>query len=79
MADSGESNFLTKKKLTKMIEETVKSLELTYIDAVVHICEKNKIEIEDIGKYLTPVIKQRIEFEGQNLNMLPKGNTLPDV
>ena len=59
-----------------MVEQTVSSLKLSYIDAVVHLCEKNKMELEDIGKFISPQIKQKIEYEGMNLNMLPKGNTL---
>jgi len=79
MADSGESNFLTKKRFSKMVEETVRDKQLSYMDSIVYLCEENKIELEDISKYLSPVIKGQVEFEGQKLNMLPKGNTLPDV
>ena len=79
MNDSGESNFLTKKKFGKMIEDTVRDKRLSYMDSIIWICEENKIDLEDVSKYLSPVIKQQIEYEGQKLNMLPKGNTLPDV
>ena len=77
--DSEENNFLTKKKFSKMVETAVHELNLNYIDAIVHLAEKNNMELEDINKFVTPQIKQKIEFEGQQLNMLPKGNTLPDV
>ena len=79
MNDSGESNFLTKKRFSKMIEDTVRDKRLSYMDSIIWICEQNKIDLEDVSKYLSPVIKQQIEYEGQKLNMLPKGNTLPDV
>ena len=79
MNDSGESNFLTKKKFRKMIEDTVRDKRLSYMDSIIWLCEENKIDLEDVSKYLSPVIKQQIEYEGQKLNMLPKGNTLPDV
>ena len=49
------------------------------MDSIIWLCEENKIDLEDVSKYLSPVIKQQIEYEGQKLNMLPKGNTLPDV
>ena len=32
MNDSGESNFLTKKKFGKMIEDTVRDKRLSYMD-----------------------------------------------
>ena len=79
MNDSGESNFLTKKRFSKMIEDTVRDKKLSYMDSIIWICEENKIDLEDVSKYLSPVIKQQCEYEGQKLNMLPKGNTLPDV
>jgi UDP-glucose 6-dehydrogenase len=67
---------LTKAKLTKLIQTTVLEKRLTYIDAIVDICEENKIEIEDISKFLSPVIKEKIEVEAMNLNYLPKESTL---
>ena len=59
---------LTKAKLTKLIQHTVLEKRLTYIDAIVDICEENKIEIEDISKFLSPVVKEKIEVEAMNLN-----------
>ncbi len=67
---------LTKAKLTKLIQTTVLEKRLTHIDAIVDICEENKIEIEDISKFLSPVIKEKIEVEAMNLNYLPKESTL---
>ena len=74
--ENESNNFLTKKKFTEMILESVKSDGHCYIDAIVHICEKNNIEIEDVKKYISPAIKDQVEAEGMNLHMLPKGNTL---
>ena len=44
-----------------MILETVKKHDLSYIDSIVHICEQNNIEIEDIKKYISPTIKDHLE------------------
>ena len=74
--ETESNNFLTKKKFTEMILESVKSDGHGYIEAIVHICEKNNIEIEDVKKYISPAIKDQVEAEGMNLHMLPKGNTL---
>lgn len=75
--DSSENNFLSKKKFTKMIETAVKSKGLSYMDAVVYLCDENSIELEDVKKFISLNIKERIEAEAMNLNFLPKGNTLP--
>ena len=75
--DSSQNNFLSKKKFTKMIESTVRTKGLTYMDAVIHLCDDNNMELEDVKKFISLNIKERIEAEAMNLNFLPKGNTLP--
>ena len=69
--------MLTKQKFTKIIEDTVKANRLSYIDAIIHICEKNNIEVEDAKKYISPIIKDKLEAEARKLNFLPRGNELP--
>jgi len=76
MAATIEKNFLTKSKFTKLIERTVSELKIPYMEAVLHVCEKNDIEPEDVRKFISPVIKDKVEAEAQALNFLPKGNTL---
>lgn len=75
--DSSENNFLSKKKFTKMIETVVKTKSLSYMDAVIYLCDENNMELEDVKKFISLNIKERIEAEAMNLNFLPKGNTLP--
>jgi hypothetical protein len=71
-----EENFLTKSKFTKLIESTVSELRIPYMDAVLHLCEKNDIEPEDVKKFISPIIRDKIEAEAMNLNFLPKQNSL---
>lgn len=47
------------------------------MDAVIHVCQENEVEIEDIRKFITPIIKDKIQAEAMNLNFLPRQNTLP--
>lgn len=72
-----ETEFLTKSKFSKMVETTVIKFRLSYIDAIVHLCEQNNIEMEDVGKFINPTLKEKIEAEAMRLNFLPKGNQLP--
>jgi hypothetical protein len=69
--------MLSKRKFTNMIEDMVKRTGLSHIDAIVHLCEENNLEVEDIKKYISDPIKERIEAEAQGLNFLPRGNELP--
>jgi len=49
---------------------------MTYMDSIVHLCEKNGLELEDIKKYLSPTIVEHLESEARQLNFLPKQNQL---
>lgn len=52
---------------------------LSYIDAVVHYCEKNEIELEVAAKLIkgNSTLKTLLENEGQSLNFLKKTAKLP--
>jgi hypothetical protein len=71
-----EDNFLTKSKFTKLIEATVTETKLSYMDTILYLCEKNNIEPEDVKKFISPIIKDKLEAEAMQLNFLPKTNTL---
>tara|TARA_Y100000996_G_scaffold390074_1_gene350994 strand:+ start:2184 stop:2408 length:225 start_codon:yes stop_codon:yes gene_type:complete len=71
-----EEQFLTRSKFTKIVEETVLDKAISYMDAVLYICEKNSIDPEDVKKFISPIIKGKIEAEAMSLNFLPKQNTL---
>ena len=60
-----------------MVEEVVHTKRISYMDAVIHICEENEFEIEDMRKYISNVVKEKIEAEAMRLNFLPRQNTLP--
>ena len=46
------------------------------MDAVLHLCEENDIEPEDVKKFISPIIRDKIEAEAMNLNFLPKQNSI---
>jgi|TARA_R110001592_G_scaffold102327_1_gene289002 hypothetical protein len=71
-----ESNFMNKKKFTRMVEDCVRTKSMTYMDTVVYLCEQNNLEIEDVKKYISTSVKEKIEFEAMKLNFLEKGGDL---
>ena len=71
-----EEQFLTKSKFTKLIEKTVADLKIPYMVAIIKVCETNDIELEDIRKFISPVIKDKLEAEAMDLNFLPKKNSI---
>lgn len=69
-------NILTKTSLTQQVEKLVSVEKMTYIEAVLHICNENNIDPGDIGKLIVPGIKSKIEAEAMAANLLPKSNSL---
>ena len=71
-----EEQFLTKSKFTKLIESTVADMKIPYMDAILHVCDKNNIEPEDVKKFISPIIKNKLEAEAMDLNFLPKKTSI---
>jgi hypothetical protein len=72
-----ESNFLNKQKFSLLIEETVLNDKISYMDAIIEVCEKNMIDLEEVKKFVSNSIRDKLEAEARELNYLPKQNTLP--
>ena len=50
---------------------------VSYIDAVLAVCEQFGLEPQVAAKFLNAPIIQKIKAEGQELNLLPKKSKLP--
>tara|TARA_Y100001951_G_C11176587_1_gene203452 strand:+ start:229 stop:435 length:207 start_codon:yes stop_codon:yes gene_type:complete len=59
------------------LEELVARRKISYIEAIVEYADSIDVEIESIAKLLNHSIKDKIELEAQNLNMLKKSARLP--
>ena len=77
MTNPEDVEFMTKAKFSKLIESTVRELQISHMDAIIHLCEKHNIEVEDCRKYVSAVVKKKLEVEAMNLNYLPPLATLP--
>lgn len=71
------NEFLTKNKFTKLIEDTVQTNRCSYMEAVIELCEMHNLEIEEVKKFISPIVKDKIEAEARKLNFLPRQNELP--
>ena len=69
-------NLLTKASFTQIVEDLVHKEQMTYIEAILHLCEERGIDPADVGKLVTPAIKSKLEVEGMAANLLPKSNSL---
>ena len=71
-----EDKFLTKSKFTKLVEKTVIEKKVSYMDAILLICEENTIDPGDVKKFVSPIIKDKLQAEAMDLNFLPKQNKI---
>tara|TARA_B100000427_G_scaffold137346_1_gene114241 strand:- start:1147 stop:1407 length:261 start_codon:yes stop_codon:yes gene_type:complete len=65
-----ESKFLTPQKFAMEIEKIVANDELNYIDAILHYCETNNLEIESITKLISKPLKERLKWDATRLNFM---------
>ena len=79
MNDDPKPNILDSSTIFKNVDALVKTHSLTYIDAIVHFCERNGLEIETVAALIKNNGKMRahLKEEGENLRILPKTDRLP--
>lgn len=70
--------MITPESMAKEIEELVWKLDISYIDAVIMISEKEDIEVEVIASYLSTnqTIIEEIRKEAESLNYIESENRL---
>jgi len=71
-----EIQFMNRAKFSKLIESQVIDKKLSYMDAVIETCDMTNIDPQDVKKFISKVIKEKIEAEAMSLNYLPKQNEL---
>ena len=67
-----ESKFLTPSKFAIEIEKIVANEDLNYIDAIVHYCESNSLEVESVTKLISKPLKERLKWDAIRLNFMKK-------
>jgi acid phosphatase class B len=66
-------------QLYKELEQIVRDSHVSYGDAIIHYCERGKLEIETVAEVVkkNPKLTSALQNEFENLNMLPKTARLP--
>lgn len=73
---SVNETFLNKNRFTQLVHDAVTELRSSYMEAILYICEQNSIDPQDVKKFVSPVIRDKLEAEARQLNLLPKNNTI---
>ena len=64
--------FNTASKFSLFIEKMAKEKRMPYLDAVLEYCEKNFIDPQDVASLINKSLRDRIEVELREANVLPK-------
>lgn len=65
-----EEKFLTPIKFSYIIERIVIEENLNYIDAILHYCEKEGIEVDSVSKLMTKPLKEKLKVDATRLNFM---------
>jgi hypothetical protein len=70
-----ESKFFCPSKFAQEIEALVHGDDgMSYIDAIIHFCEKNNIDVESVPKLISKPLKEKIKYEAMELNFLKRSS-----
>ena len=62
---------MNSKEFSLIIEDIVKKhKDMSYVDAIVKYCEENNIEIETTARLITKQLKEKIQHQSAQLNLL---------
>jgi hypothetical protein len=67
-----EDKFMTTVRFSTEVETLVNSDSMSYIDAIIHYCDTNDIELESVPKLISKPLKEKLKYEAQQLNYMKK-------
>jgi len=68
-----ESKFYCSRRFAEEIEAIAHDNKgMKYIDAIVHFCEKNNLDVESVPKLISKPLKEKIKCEAMEMNLLKR-------
>ena len=68
-----EKKFFCPTKFAQEIESLVlNNSDMNYIDAIVHFCDKNNVDVESVPKLISKPLKEKIKCDAQELNFMKR-------
>ena len=68
-----EKKFFCPSRFAPEIETLVQvNKNMNYIDAIVHFCDQNSIDLESVPKLIPKPLKEKIKYQAQELNFLKR-------
>ena len=70
-----EKKFFCPSKFAQETESLVMdNIEMNYIDAILHFCEKNSIDLDSVPKLISKLLKEKLKYEAMELNFLKRSS-----
>lgn len=69
--------FRSPNEFSMFIDETVSKLRCTYMDAVINYCNEMDIDVESIGPLINQKLREKIQIEAEQTNMMKPRGHLP--
>jgi hypothetical protein len=69
--------FRSSSEFSMYIEERVARERIGYMDAIIDYCTANDVEIDNIGSLVTLSLKEKIQLEAEESNMMRPRGKLP--
>ena len=68
-----EKKFFCPAKFAQEIETLVKdNANMNYIEAIIHFCDQNSIDLESVPKLISKPLKEKIKYDATELNFLKR-------
>ena len=68
-----ESKFFCPTRFAEEIEKLVLiNKDMNYIDAIVHFCEQNSLDLESVPKLISKPLKEKIKCDALELNFMKR-------
>lgn len=64
--------FKTSNEFSLFIEQQARGMRISHLDAVLEYCKNNFLEPEDVARLINKSLKDKIEMDFRDANMLPK-------
>jgi hypothetical protein len=72
-------NKMNSKSFSIEIEACVRKEKISYMDAIIHLCEEKDLDPGKVNSFINKQIKEKLKVEAINLKLLniPKQGSLP--
>lgn len=69
--------FRSATEFSLYIEERVSKEKIGYMDAIIDYCYHNDVDIEGVANLVTPSLREKIQLEAEEANMMKPRGKLP--